>query len=843
MKEIFAKMPDWKKILPYPIIIAVFAVLTLAYVSPVLEGKRILQPDIVKFDGMAKEIRDFREETGQEALWTNSMFGGMPAAQISVMYPNNISGFLHDAMTLWLPRPADMIFLYFAGFFIFMLLLKVNVWISFLGAVAFALSSYNFIIIEAGHNSKAVAIGYMAPVLGSIIYTFRGKLLAGGLLFTIFLSLQIWANHFQITYYLLIIVIFYGIFELYEKYRQGKLDVYFKALGVLLIAAIIAAGVNISRLWFTYEYSEATMRGGTELSEKDDRQSSGLDIDYITRWSYGVDETFSLLIPNIKGGATGAIGDNENALKNVDPRLRNEIANNNQYWGDQPFTSGPVYIGAIIMFLFVLSLFYVKGTIKYAFLLAIILSIMLSWGKNFMPLTEFFVNYIPGYNKFRAVSMTLTIAALCIPALAAIGVSKIIKTPGIVNYKNRNLYIAYGVTGGIALLFYMFPTAFFSFLSAQEAQSVAAQKASSPDFAAELNLFVDNLEKARISILQADAIRSFIFITLSLGLLLLFSIKKFSYKYLIAGLSLLIIFDMWAINKRYLNDDNFEVRRRVERPYERKFADEFILKDKGYGVRVLDLTEGTFNSTRTSYFHKSIGGYHGAKLQRYQDLIDYYIQYDMNHIIRTLQKQDEPDIYSAFKETPVLNMLNTRYIIYNLNSMPLVNMEALGNAWFVKEFSYADNADEELMMIGEVNPGNTAIINREYSELLSNDSLGFHHNANIELTSYAPNKLVYEYKAPNPSMVVFSEIYYPKGWEAYINGEPAEHFRANYILRAMVVPAGENEIVFEFKPRSYYTGERIALVFSILIVLLGFGYIGFEVYKRLQKKAEKPNEE
>ena len=839
MKDIFSKQPDWKKVLPYALIIAVFAIITLIYVSPVLEGKKILQPDIVKFDGMAKEIRDFRSETGEEALWTNSMFGGMPAVQISVEYPNNISGFLHDVMTLWLPRPADMIFLYFIGFFIFMLMLKVNIWVSFFGAVAFALSSYNFIIIDAGHNSKAVAIAYMAPVLGSIIYTFRGKLLAGGLLFTIFLSLQIWANHFQITYYLLIIVIFYGIFELIERIRTKQIDAFLKASGVLLLAALIAVGVNISRLWFTYEYTEATMRGGTELAETKEEKRSGLDIEYITAWSYGVGESFSFLVPNVKGGSTQLIGDNPTAMKNVDRQFRNEIANSNQYWGDQPFTSGPVYLGAIVMFLFVLSLFYVKGTLKYALLTATILSIMLAWGKNFMPFTEFFVNNIPGYDKFRAVSMTLTIAALCIPALAALGLAKIVQNPDIFSYKNRNFYIAFGLTGGLALLFYLLPGTFFSFLSEQESSMLANQKASMPEYADQISIYAKNLENARIGIFRADAIRSFIFIALAAAFILAFSLKRFSQKVFVMGIAALVLIDMVTINRRYLNDDNFEVRRRVERPYERTQADEIILKDTDVGFRVLDLTESTFNSTRTSYFHMSIGGYHGAKLQRYQDLIDNYFVYDI-HDIR--QSGTIEEIYDILIDAPVLNMLNTRYIIYHPEAMPIINTYAIGNAWFVQEFAFAEKAIEELEMIGAVNPETTAVVAREFADFVADKNLGFDRNANIELQDYQPNRLVYKYKSDAPALAVFSEIFYPKGWQAYINEEPVDHFRVNYILRAMVVPEGENEIVFEYKPKSYYTGENIALIFSIIIVLLVLGYIGFEGYKRFGKKAEKPNE-
>ncbi len=832
MKNLLDQQFEWKKSVIYIIFIAVFAVLSIAYVSPILEGKKILQPDIVKFDGMSKEIKDYRQETGEEALWTNSMFGGMPAYQISVEYPSNISNLLHRIMTLGLPRPADMIFLYFACFFIFLLLLRVNPWVAFLGSVAFAFSSYNFIIITAGHNSKAVAIAYMAPVLGSIIYTFRGKFIPGAILFTVFLSLQIFANHFQITYYLLIIVILYGLFELIDKIRKKELDVFFKALGVLIIAAVIALGINISRIWTTYEYTSATMRGGSELSSEEEAQRKGLEIDYITAWSYGVSESFSVLIPNVKGGSTKSIGENKSALKNVDSRMKNEIANYNHYWGNQPFTSGPVYLGAIVMFLFILSLFYVKGPIKHALLAATILSVMLAWGKNFMPLTEFFVDYIPGYNKFRAVSMTLTIAALCIPALAAMGIAKIIEKPEIFNLKNKNLYISFGLTGGLALLFYLFP-GFFSFLSQQEVDMVEEiKRTSGTELNQQLSLLINNLETARISIFKADAIRSFGFIALSAILLLSFAMARFKQNLFLIGLTLLIIFDMWTINRRYLNDDNFTSRRKVETPFTKSAADDLILKDND-NVRVLDITESTFNSTRSSYFHMSVGGYHGAKLQRYQDIIDTYLTEYIVQINNTLPKLETMnEVYDMLYKMPVLNMLNTRYIIIRQDMMPIINVHTSGNAWFVDEYILVENANQELLLLNDLQPQFTAIIDKQFTDLLSELKFGYDSIASISLIDYKPNKLTYKSVSNENSLAVFSEIYYPKGWKAYINGNPAEHFRANYILRAMVVPAGENEIVFEFKPKSYFIGESIALMFSILLVLIVLGYFGLKIYNK-----------
>lgn len=811
-----------KRVIPHLVAVAVFLALTLAYVSPVLEGKRIFQSDIMKHIGMSKEINDFREETGEEPLWTNSMFGGMPAYQISVLFKNNISNVFHKIMTLGLPRPADMVFLYFIGFYILLIVTGVNPWLSILGALAFAFSSYHFIILEAGHNSKAVAIAYMAPVLAGIILALRGHLFKGGLLAAIFLGLQINANHFQVTYYLLFIVLAIGIGWLIHAFKKKLLLQFFTSIGVLLLALLLAITVNFTNLITTWEYSGYTMRGGSELTDESGVQTSGgLDKEYATRWSYGIGETFSLFIPNIKGGASKAIASNPDALNKIERQYREWVGSQNHYWGDQPFTSGPVYVGSIVFFLFVLGVLIVKGHLKWALLSAAVLSVLLAWGHNFMPLTDFFLDHVPGYNKFRAVSMTLVIAELCIPLLALLALKEIISRPGILKEKLNEFILALGFTAGLALVFYIAPGLFFNFITAQEMTGMQDIKLEQPEMAATVDLFLGQLETVRAGILKADAIRSFIYISLAALLVFLVQSGKIRSNVFIALLAILILADMWTINRRYLNNDDFINRRQVERPFQPTAADQIIMKDVDPHFRVLNLTTNTFNETSTSYFHKSIGGYHGAKLQRYQDLIDH-------HIMKG--------------NTAVMDMLNTKYIInfdQNRQPSPQVNFNALGNAWFVNRYLEADNADEEIDALNDFDPERMAVVDKRFEKYYADAQLLDDPDSQINLTSYAPNNLVYEAVTNTRQMAVFSEIYYDKGWNAYVNGEPWPHFRVNYILRAIILPPGEHVIEFRFEPRSYFVGEKISLAGSVLMALLILGFIAFEVKKfaKSQKKS------
>ncbi len=825
------KKNDWRRLVPYGAAILVFAALTIIYVSPVLEGKRLMQPDIVNWQGMAQEIVEFREETGDEALWTNSMFGGMPAFQISVQWPNNIAGFFHDVMTLWLPRPADMIFLYFAGFFIFLLILGVNPWLSLAGAMGFAFSSYHFIILEAGHNSKAVAIGYMAPVMGAIIYTFRGHLAAGSLLFAVFMGLQLFANHFQITYYLGIIAVLYGLFQLYQHLSEGRSIVFLKKLGVLLPALLVAIGINAGNFWSTYSYTSETMRGGSELTIGDEVRADGLTVDYITNWSYGIGETFTLLIPNAKGGASGLLGNNESAMEHADPAYRSIIARENHYWGNQPFTSGPVYVGAVVLFLFFLSLFYVKGPLKWGLVAAIVLSVVLAWGRNFMPLTAFFIEHVPGYDKFRAVSMTLVIAGFCIPAMAFLGLHHLWRQPGKISIRSKAFLTAAGLTAGLSLIFALAPKLFFSFTSQMESQAYAELMGREPQMAAQIRELLYNLESVRVAIFREDAFRSFFLAAATAIVVALFAKGHLGKGLFVFLLAALIAIDMWPVNRRYLNNDHFAQKRVVERPFPLRTADHFILQD-GVEFRVLDLTENTFNSSRTSYFHHSIGGYHGAKLQRYQDLIDHHIMKEIGSIDASLREVTTLDeMHPRLSGLNVLNMFNTRYIIYNPEAAPLQNPHAMGNAWFADTYRLVDNANMEILALNDFDPLLETVVDRRFAHHLDSFEPSPDPGAGITLIHYQPNTLRYAFESESPQLAVFSEVYYPDGWQVTINGEAAAHFRANYLLRAMVLPAGEYEVEFRFEPRSYHAGKYLSLAFSLLLAAALVGGVGYALFR------------
>jgi len=819
-----------KKLIPYFVAVIVFLIITMLYFSPLFQGKKLLQGDITRHRGMSKEIMDHREKTGEEALWTNSMFGGMPAYQISVKYKSNLISYVDKIFRLGLPNPAGYVFLYFLGFFVLLLILGVDPWISIAGAIAFALSSYFFIILEAGHNSKAHAIAYMAPVLASIILSFRGKILLGGILTALFLALELNAGHPQISYYLMLIVLVLGVFELIDSIKTKTFLRFLKIFAVLVAAVIIAVLTHITSLWSTYEYGKYTIRGKSELSIDKENKTSGLDKDYATDWSYGIAETFSLMIPNVKGGETESLGNNEAAMKNVDRQLRQAVAGSNQYWGDQPFTSGPVYVGAIVCFLFILGLFIVEGRLKWILLTATILSVFLAWGKNFMPLSDFFLDYFPGYNKFRAVSMTMVIAELCIPILAILAVNKIFKTPEIIKEKRKQFFIAFGLTGGLALIFYLFPS-IFSFLSSSEIIQFNEYSKQGID-QNQLNMFISELENARITIFKADAIRSFLFILIAAIVIWFYSSKIIGKQILIPIIILLFIIDLTPICYRYLNKDNFQRKTKVEKPFSLTKADNDILKDNSLDYRVLNLAVNTFNNASTSYFHKSIGGYHGAKLRRYQELISYDILPEIQRLKTTLsEKPDYLSISSTLSKSTALNMLNTKYIIVNPSTAPMVNNFALGNVWFVEKYKIVENADAEIADLKTIEPSKTAIINKKFEEYLQGFKIGDDSLSGIILTDYKPNHLTYKSETSKDRLAVFSEIFYDKGWNAYIDGELSPHFRADYVLRAMIIPTGKHLIEFKFEPRVYAIGEIISFISSLLLLLI----IVFVIIKQVQK--------
>jgi hypothetical protein len=798
---------NFKQLIPYVAAVLIFAGITIAYFNPLLEGKKLKQSDITQWKGMSKEISDYRAKTGEEALWTNSMFGGMPAYQISVVYKGNLMRYIDSLFQLYLPHPAGLVFLYLLGFFILLLVLNVDIWLAVAGSIAFAFSSYFFIILIAGHNSKAHAIGYMAPVLAGIILTYRGKYLVGGAISALFLALELYTNHMQITYYLMLIVFIYAISELVRSIKSATVPNFLKASVVLGIAALLAVGTSASNLWSTYEYGKETIRGKTELSTEKSNRTSGLDKDYATDWSYGIGETFTLLIPDARGGASNGSLTTKSATYSAminngatEQQASEYIQNMPLYWGPQISVAGPVYLGAIVIFLFILALMVADNKYKWWLLAATILSILLAWGKNFMPFTDFFLTYVPGYNKFRAVSMAMVIAEFAIPLLALLGLQRALS--GEVNKKILNKYLLYalGITGGISILFAIAGTSFFNFISPSDEQ----YKAYYPDW------LMNAIRLDRASLLQSDAIRSFGFIFLAAGVIWAFINGKLKKQYAYPLLIILMLTDVWIVDHRYLNKDSF-VRKSIDAvPFQPSQADLFIMKDVDPNYRVFNQTVNPFQDAGTSYFHKSLGGYHGAKLRRYQEIIEHDLSKgNMN----------------------VFNMLNTKYFITSdkaNNNQPMmqVNMQALGNAWFVSNVRMVKNADEEIAALDNFNPSQTAIVDKRFEAFVKGHDITKDTLSVINLTSYKPNELIYECNSKKEQLAVFSEIYYDKGWNAYVDGKLTPHFRVNYILRAMVLPAGKHKVEFRFEPRSYKVGEKISLASSLLLILLVIGSFG-----------------
>ena len=791
---------EHKKAIGIALCIVAFALITFVYFSPIMQGKRLKQHDIEMYKGMSKEIVDFKAETGEQSLWTNSMFGGMPAWNIGVSQKSNMMVYVNNLLRLKLPSSLGAVFISMLGFFILLLVFGCKIWISFIGALAYGFTSYLFIVIGAGHNSKAIAMAYMAPVLAGVLLTYQGKYLWGAVLTAIALALEIMAGHLQITYYLLILVICIVIGELVETIKEKKYTHFLKASGILVGVAVIAIMTSTTTLYANYEFGKETMRGKPVLTKSAENQTKGLDRDYITQWSYGIGETWSLMIPNVKGGASGYIGNNNAILDKCDPRFRSTIAQQNAYWGDQPGTSGPVYVGAIVCFLFVLGLFVVKGKYKWVLLVATVLSILLSWGKNFMGFTDFFIDYFPAYNKFRAVSMTLVIAEICMPLLAFLALAEIFKNPEELKQNKKYLYISLGITAGICLLFYAFPQTFFSFLSQGEAMQFKQLQAGQDG--AIYTTFANELEKARVAIFRHDAIRSFLYIYIASIVILLTISDKMNKKYMFPVLAILVLADMYTIDRRYLNNDNFVDKRKADKPFVMTDVDKQILQDNDLDYRVINLTVSTFNDASTSYFHKSIGGYNGAKLRRYQDIIDHY-----------LSKNDQ----NYWK---VLNMLNTKYIIYSKDSQKKLskNYEAYGNAWIASEIKWVATPNEEIDAIADTDVQNVAIINDEFRNLVG----GFNPSpaeGTIQLVEYQPNQLKYSFDSSKDELVIFSEIWTKQGWTMWIDGVESPLLRADYILRSAIIPAGQHEIVMRYEPSIWRIGNAIQLITSLMILI------------------------
>ena len=826
----------FKKALPDLLVLVAFIVISFVYFSTaVMDGRKLSQHDSLAAIGQGQESREYMEQhDGERTRWQNSMFGGMPTYQIGPTYNSTKPiDTAKQAYQLFLPNYVYLVFIMMLGFYILMRALKANYLVSALGAIIWAFSSYFFIIIAAGHLWKFITLAYIPPTIAGMILIYRRKYWSGAFLVMVFVAFQLSSNHIQMSYYFMIVMIAIALAYLVEAIKKKQLGVYAKSTGVLIIAGLIGVTANISSLYHTYEYSKETMRGKSELSHHgaENKTDAGLERSYITAWSYGIGETFTLLVPNTKGGASVPLAQNHIAMKKARPEYRELYSQIGQYWGDQPGTSGPVYAGALVMMLFVLGLFIVKGPMKWALLGATILSIMLSWGKNFMGFTDFFIDYVPMYNKFRTVSSILVVAEFTIPLLAALAVKEMVQRPQILRDNMRPLFYSVGLTAGVALLFSFFPRLFFSsFIPVSEMQALQSLPAE------HIQPIMANLEEMRIAMFTTDAWRSAAFILAGAFMLWLYLKNKMKATWMVVAILLITLVDMWQVNKRYLNDAMFTPPTQNQQAFAKTPTDEAILQDPTLYYRVLNLATSTFNDGVTPYWHKTIGGYHAAKLRRYQDLIDIHLSQEMgalqNAIIEAGGNLDT--LHSSNFE--VLNMLNTKWVIMPTQSgqtLPIENPNAFGNAWFVDNVRYVDNPDDEIDALGEVDLRTTVVVNQKEADVLKSftvtpkDSL-----STIQLTDYAPNKLRYRVDTKKDELAVFSEIYYPDGWQINIDGKPAQMLRANYTLRALPIPAGSEVVEFYFDPTSIKVTDGIAYGAMLLMLLTAGGAIYFWIRRK-----------
>ncbi len=850
-----------KALLPHLAALVVFVVISLAYFLPVLEGKELPQGDNSHAKGAAQELVQHEQVTGEKSMWTNSMFGGMPAYQIKADSSKNLFRHLNNLFRIRLPyTTAAMLFLYLAAFYLLLISLRLDPWLALGGAIAFALGSYNIIIIIAGHITKAYAIALMAPVIAGILYAYNRNRWIGALLTAIALGMEIAYNHVQITYYLLLMVLVLGLvrgamaiketatlvkeesgskvwlhslFPFMIKKKDGELPSsgFYKTTAILMLAVVLAILPNITNLWTTYEYGKYSIRGKSELKAADGEKShSGLDKDYALSWSYGIHETLTLMVPNVVGGASEAIGMDNPALNSMDRSIAEAVAGQSKYWGGRMFTSGPVYAGAVVCFLFFIGVFYYKGREKWWIIIATIFSIMLAWGKNFLPLTDLMFYHFPFYNKFRTVEMALVIASFTIPLLGFLGLKSLYERPELIKLHTGKFLAALGLTGGVSLLLYLAPTLFYSFLSPQESGMFASLKSGEMGHA--YAAMEQGMIDARIALLKSDALRSFLFILIASGSIWFYSSNKISARYMTIGLTILILIDLWGVDKRYLNSEHFISVSKARQEFAEREADKIIHSDKSKDFRVLSLYRNPFNEVNTSFHHQSIGGYHGAKLRRYQDVIDVYLQNEWSTLTQSLQSSSGvEDVWMKLENMPALNMLNTRYLIYNPDKAPISNPHAFGGAWFVDGIVVAGDADDALNMLGEKDLRRVAVVEKDFAAkvgAIANDSIA----GSVELLSYAPDHLEYKSVSQTTGVAVFSQIYYPAGWKAYIDGERVEIIRADYILRALVVPAGTHTIEFKFEPDSFRYGQMVSVAGSLLVVAL----IGFAVFISRKKR-------
>lgn len=928
------KNTDYKKLLPYLAALVVFVLLTIVYFKPVTEGYELRQADVINYKGMAKEIHDYRRIYGEEPLWTNSMFGGMPAYQIDVQNNTNLLVKIDRLLQVGFPGVIGYFFLMFIGFYVLMLCMKVDPWLGLIGAAAYAFSSYFIIIVEAGHNTKVHALAYAPAVLGSFLLLLRGRMWLGAALFTLFMGLQLMSNHVQITYYLFLVLLIVGIGELIAVFLDKKsLPAFFTRVGLLFIGATLSVMASSSNLWNTYEYGKDTTRGPSELTIGGDGvitvADKGLDKSYITDWSYGVEESWSFVFPGANGPGSGYIGSEKSfaTTKTIKPEVKAYINDRamtsqqtqgregfmiNSYWGDQPFTSGPTYMGALVVFLFVLAFVYVKDRLKWAILIASVLVLFLGWGRNFMGFTEFFIDYFPGYNKFRSVSMILTMLELMMPLMAMLFIREMIVNREEIRMDKKKFLISGGVTFGILLLVTLSPSTFISFLSQND---LAA-------FASDMNPIIgdvkDQLVDYRIEQFRSDAWRSLGFIAAGMLVIYLYVFSQLPKSAMLLVVGILIFADLYTFDLRYLNNEKVNGQYKSwqkagEYPYMPGQADMSILEKeassnpelmkkvqsemsnvkvegKGRDLQLAQIIEGAFpalnfntnyrvlelgdpfNSSSVAYFHKSIGGYHGAKLKRYQELIEFAIRKEHNMaygvFMQMVQNQVSPEqmaqmlpMTGLFERTHVLNMLNMKYLVLDQSLPAALNPKAKGPAWFARHVRLVDNANAEVMAVANVEPAETlktvrngkemdsvvfrmlnhqiedsVVVDVRFADKIKNlnpvhDTLSY-----VSMTSYLPNHIVYKTSNANDGFVVFSEIYYDKGWKATIDGQPADYVRVNYVLRGMDVPKGEHTIEFHFEPDSYRSMKKVNLAGNLLL-LLAVAFFGYMEYKNSRKKA------
>lgn len=826
-----------KKLLPDLIAILAFVLLSFAYFFPAdIENRILFQHDTAAGAGAGQEVKEYYEQTGERSRWTNSLFGGMPMYQIAPSYDSTKSlQWVQKAYQLFLPDYVCLTFMLMLGFYILLRVFGIPVWLAGLGGIMWAFSSYFFILISAGHIWKFITLAYVPPTIAGIVLAYRGKLLWGGILTALFVALQITSNHVQMSYYFFFVILFFVGAYFEKAWRTKTLPQFFKASAVLIVAALVGIAANVSNLYHTYAYSKETMRGKSELVQTGDaakQTSSGLDRDYITQWSYGIDETLTLLVPNFKGGASAALSQSETAMSKANPMYSSLYGSLTQYFGTQPMTSGPVYVGAFVLFLFVLGCFIVKGPLKWALIGATFFSIVLSWGKNFMPLTDFFIDNVPLYNKFRAVSSILVIAEFTIPLLAIFALKRLLEEPEILKQEKKPLGISLLLTAGIALLLAVAPGSIGSgYVPAQEAQMLQNAVNQQMIPANELSGILANLGEMRAELVSSDALRSFIIIGIGCSLLWLYASGKLRSSLTIAGITILCLADMWGVNKRYLNDAQFVPHSIRTETFTKTNTDELILQDTSLDYRVLNFATSTFDDNNTSYWHKSVGGYHPAKLRRYQEMIEHHISPEMQAAYKAIATAGgEMDSVDANKFR-VLNMLNTKYFIFpagqQRQTVPILNPHTYGNAWFVNKVQYVNNANEEIDALDSIIPTETAVVDARFKDVLKGATESYKDSlSSIRLTSYAPNRLTYETNNAQDGIAVFSEIYYPDGWHVTIDGQPAELARADYILRTMYVPAGQHTIEMRFDPTSLHVTEGIAygalalLVIGIIVAVL-----------------------